>query len=174
MSTPYSYPQGLSLKETQANLHLATNTFNNAKPKEPNLSCTIMPTSASPSSYIPKSSIQFQHASFSLGVASCQEDSKNDKEKNIKRDQDQEPSMSSNHFHDISDMFHGSFDPLRPSSFIPPCLKSSLKKDQATTYIVELIDKQNDLNTIVSSKEDTSIKVIKNSVDTSSVEPIEN
>ena len=30
---PYSYPQGLPLKETQANLHLAENTFDNAKLK---------------------------------------------------------------------------------------------------------------------------------------------
>ena len=58
---PYSYPQGLPLKETQANLHLATNTFDNAKPKEPKPSCTIMPISASPSPSIPKSSTQSQH-----------------------------------------------------------------------------------------------------------------
>ena len=82
--------------------------------------------------------------------------------------------MSSNPFHDISDTFHGSFDLLRPFSFIPPCLKSSLKKDQATTHTVELIDNTNDLNIVVTSKDDTSIKVIKNSVVTSSVEPIEN
>ena len=76
----YFHPQGLPLKETQANLHLAANTFDNVKPKEPKPSCTIMPTSASPSSSILKSSIKFQHASFSLGMASFQEDSKNYKE----------------------------------------------------------------------------------------------
>ena len=135
-----------------------------------------MPTSASPSSSIPKSSIQFQHASFSLGVASFQEDSNNYKEKNIKKDQDQdqEPFMSSNYFQDVSDLFDGLFDLLCPSSCIPPCLKSFPKQDQATTYIDELIDNKNDLNIVVTSKDDTSIKVIKNSVDTSSVEPIEN
>ena len=117
------------------------NTFDNAKPKEPKPSCTIMPTLASPSQSPPKSSIQFQQVSLSLEVASCQEDSKNEKEKNIKKDQDQEPSMSSNYFHNISDPSHGSFDPLRPFSFIPPCLKSSPKQDQATTYTNELIDK---------------------------------
>ena len=57
---PYSYPQGLPLKETQANLQLAVNTFNNAKPKEPKSSSTIMPTLASPSPSLPKSSIQFK------------------------------------------------------------------------------------------------------------------
>jgi hypothetical protein len=173
-AVPYSYPQGLSLKETQANLHLATNTSNNAKSKEPKPSCTIMPTSASPSQSPPKSSIQFQHSSLSLEVGSCQEVSKNDKEKNIKKDQDQEPSMPSNPFHDIFDTFHGSFDPLRHSSFIPPCLKSSPKQDQAITYTAELIENKSDLNIVAPSKDDTCIKVIKNSVDTSSVEPIEN
>ena len=118
----------------------------------------------SSSSSIPKSSIKFQQDSLSLEVASCQEDSKNDKEKNIKKDQDQEPSVSSNSFHDISDKFHGSFDPLHPFSFIPPCLKSSLKHDQATTYTDELMDDQNDLNIVEPSKYDTSIKVIKNGV----------
>ena len=171
---PYSYPQGLPLKETQANLHLATNTFDNAKPKEPKPSCAIMPTLVSPSQSPPKSSVQFQHVSFSLGVASCQEESKNNKEKNIKKYQDQEPSMLSNYFHDVSSLFHGSFDPLRPSSFIPPCLKSSPKQDHATTYTAEIIDNQKDLNIVVSSKDDTSIKVIKNSVVTSNEEPIEN
>lgn len=121
-----------------------------------------MPTSASHSPSLPKSSIQFQHASLSLEVPPCQEDSKNDKEKNIKKDQDQEPSMSSNTFHDVSYLFHGSFDPTCPFSFIPPCLKSSPKKDQATTYTVELIDNQNNLTTLALSKDDTSIKVIKN------------
>ena len=67
-------------------------------------------------------------------MAPCQEDSKNDKEKNIKKYQDQESSMSSNPFHDVSDPFHGSFDPLHSTTFIPPCLKSSPKQDQATTY----------------------------------------
>ena len=74
----------------------------------------------------------------------------------------------------ISDTFHGSFDPLRPFSFIPPCLKSSRKKDRATTYTTELIDNKNDLNIVAPSKYDTSIKVIKNSVVTSNVEPIKN
>ena len=133
-----------------------------------------MHTSACPSSSFPKSSIQFQNASFSLEVASCQEDSKNNKEKNIKKDQDQESFMSSNYFHDVSYPFHGSFDPLCPSSFIPPCLKSSPKQDQATTYTVVLIENKNDLNIVVLSKDDTFIKVIKNSVVTSNVEPIEN
>ena len=101
------------------------NNFDNAKPKELKPSCTIMPTSPIPSQSPPKSSIHFQQASLSLEVDSCQEDSKNDKEKNINKDQDQEPFMSSNPFHDIYDIFHGSFDPLHPFSFIPPCLKSS-------------------------------------------------
>ena len=56
---PYSYPQGLSIKETQGNLHLATNTSNNAKPKEPKPSYTIMPTLVSPSQSLPKSSTKF-------------------------------------------------------------------------------------------------------------------
>ena len=73
-------------------------------------------------------------------MASCQEDSKNHKEKNIKKYQDQEPSMSYNYFHDVSDPFHGPFDPLSPSSFIPLGLMSSPKQDQATTYTLELID----------------------------------
>ena len=77
-AVPYSYPQGLPLRETQANLHLAENTFDNAKPKEPKLSCAIMSTSVSPSSFVTKSFIQSQQAFFSLKVASCQEDSKND------------------------------------------------------------------------------------------------
>ena len=107
-------------------------------------------------------------------MVSCQEDSKKDKENNIKKDQDQKPSMSSKIFYDVFDPIHGSFDPLCPSSFIPPCLKSFPKKDQATTCTNEIIDNKNDLNTIVPSKDDTSIKVIKNSVDTSSVERIKN
>ena len=83
--------------------------------------------------------------------------------KTIKKDQDQQSSMSSNPFHDVSYLFHGSFDPLCPFSFIPPCAK----QDQATTYTI-------DLTTLVLSKDDTSIKVIKNGVVTSNVEPIEN
>ena len=82
--------------------------------------------------------------------------------------------MSSNPFHDISNTFHGSFDPLHPFSFIPPCLKSSPMQDQVTTYTAKIIDNQNDLNIVVPSKDDISIKVIKNSVVTSNVEPIEN
>ena len=54
------------------------------------------------------------------------------------------------------------------------CLKSSPKKDQATTYTLELIDNENNLTTLAHSKDDTSIKVIKNGVVTSNVEPIEN
>ena len=73
-------------------------------------------------------------------MASCQEDSNNDKEKNIKKYQDQEPSMSSNYFHDASNLVYHLFDPPFPSSFIPPCLKTSHKQDQATTYTAELID----------------------------------
>ena len=111
---------------------------------------------------------------MSLEVAPCQEDSKNDKEKNIKKDQDQETSMYSNPLYDESYPCHGSFDPLRPSLFIPPCLKSSPKQDQVTTYTVELIDNQNNLTTLELSKDDTSIKVIKNGVVTSNIEPIEN
>ena len=107
-------------------------------------------------------------------MASCQENSKNDKEKNIKKDQDQEPSMSSNPFHDVSNLFHGSFDLLCPFSFIPPCIKSSLKKDKATTCTLELIDNKNNLTTLALFKDDTSIKVIKNGVVTSNVEAIEN
>ena len=68
---------------------MVVNIFNNDKPKEPKPSYAIMPTLASPSPSLPKSSIQSQQTSSSLEVASCQEDSKNDKEKNIKKDQDQ-------------------------------------------------------------------------------------
>ena len=85
---------------------------------------------------------------MSLEVASCQEDFKNVKENNINKDQDQEPSMSFNLFHDIYDTFHGSFDPLHPFSFIPPGLKSSPKQDQATTCTLELIDNKNNLTSL--------------------------
>ena len=78
-----------------------------------------MPTLASPSPSLPKSSIQLQHTSLCLEVDSCQKDSKNDKKNKIKKDQDQEPSMLSNYFHDVSDPFHGPFDPPCPFSFIP-------------------------------------------------------
>ena len=90
------------------------------------------------------------------------------------KDQDQEPSMSYNYFHDVSDPFHGPFYPSRPSSFIPPCLKSSHKQDQDTTYIDELIENKNNLNIVVPSKNDTSIKVNKISIVTSNDEPIQN
>ena len=53
--------------------------------------------------------------------------------------------MSSTYFHDASDPFHGLFDPPCLSSFIPPCLKSSPKQYQATTYIDELIDNKNEI-----------------------------
>ena len=59
-AVPYSYPQRPPLKKTQDNLDLDANTFGNAKPKEPKPSCTIIPTSISPSQSPPKSSIQFQ------------------------------------------------------------------------------------------------------------------
>ena len=133
-----------------------------------------MPTSANPSPPIAKSSIQFQHASLSLEVTSCQEESKNDKEKNIKKDQDQEPSMSYNYFHDVSDPFHGPFDPPCSSSFISQGLMSSPKQDQVTIYTLELIDIQNNLTTIVFSKDYTFINVIKNIFVTSNVDPIKN
>ena len=133
-----------------------------------------MTTLACRSPSLPKSSIQSQKTSLSLEVASCQEDSKNDKEKNIKKDQDQEPSMSSNPFHDVSYFFHDPFDPPSPSSFIPQGLTSSPKQDQATTYTLELIDNENNLTTLALSKDDTSIKVIENGVVTSNFEPIKN
>ena len=82
--------------------------------------------------------------------------------------------MLSSYFHDLFGPFHDSFDPLNPSSFIPPCLKSSPKQDQATTYNTKLIKNQNDLNIVATSKDYTSIKVIRNSVVTSDVEPIKN
>ena len=123
-----------------------------------------MPTLASPSPSLPKSSIQFQHVSLTLKLTSCQKESKNDKENNIKKDQDQEPSMSSNPFHYVSNPFHSSFDPLCPFSSIPPCLKSSPKQDQATTCTLEFIDNKNNLTTFVPFKDDTSIKAIKNGV----------
>ena len=82
--------------------------------------------------------------------------------------------MSSTPFHDVSYLLHDSFDPTRPFSCIPPCLNSSPKQDQATTYTVELIDNQNNLTTLALSKDDTSIKVGKNGVVTSNVKPIEN
>ena len=107
-------------------------------------------------------------------MASCQEDSKNEKEKNIKKDQDQEPYMSSNPFHDVSNSFHGSFDPLHPFSFISLYLTSNPKQDQATTCTLELIDNKNDLSTLALSKNYISIKVIKNGVVTSNIEPIKN
>lgn len=107
-------------------------------------------------------------------MAPCQEDSKNDKEKNVKKDQDQEPSMLSNPFHDVSYPFHGSFDPTSPFPFIPPCLKFSPKQDHATTYTIELIDNQNNLTTLAFSKDDTFIKVGKNGVVSFDVKPIEN
>ena len=82
--------------------------------------------------------------------------------------------MSSNYFHDVFDPFHDYFDPLHPFSFIPPCLKSYPKQDQATTCTLELIDNKNNFTTIELFKHDTFIKVIKNGVVTSNVEPIEN
>ena len=65
--------------------------------------------------------------------------------------------MSSNLFHDVSNLSHGSFDPLHPFSFTPLCLNSSPKQDQTTTYTAELIDNQNDPNIVSPSKDDTSI-----------------
>ena len=47
-------------------------------------------------------------------------------------------------------------------------------QDQATTCTLELIDNTNNFNMVSPSKDDTSIKVIKNSVVTSNIEPIEN
>ena len=70
------------------------------------------------------------------------------------KDQDQEPSMSSNYFHDVSDPFYGPFDPMCPSSFIPPCLKSSPKQDQDTTYTIELIENKYNFATLALSKDD--------------------
>ena len=64
--------------------------------------------------------------------------------------------MSSNYFYDASGLFHGSFDPLFPFSFIPPCLKSSPKQDRDNTYTTKIIDNQNDLNIVVSFKDDNS------------------
>ena len=79
--------------------------------------------------------------------------------------------MSSNYLHDVSDPFH---DLMHPLLVIPPCLKSSPKQYKTTTYTIELIDNQNNLTTLTLSNDDTSIKVIKNSVVTSSVKPIKN
>ena len=82
--------------------------------------------------------------------------------------------MSSNYFHNVSDLFHDSFHPSHPFLFIPPCLKSSPKQDKATTCTLKHIDNKNNLTTLTLSKDDTSIKVIKNGVVTSNVELIEN
>ena len=63
----YVYPQGLPLKETQANLHLAAKIFNDTKAKYPQPSCTTMPT--------PSTTPFTLHFPLSLEVAPCQEDS---------------------------------------------------------------------------------------------------
>ena len=75
----YAYPQGLPLKETQANLHLVVNLFHATRPKEPKPSCTTMPTPFT------------LHSPLSLEVDPCQEDSQKEKAINVKKDQDQVP-----------------------------------------------------------------------------------
>ena len=67
----YAYPQGLPLKETQANLHLATNLFHATKPKDPSTNSFTL------------------YSPLSLEVAPCQEDSQKEKVINFKKDQDQ-------------------------------------------------------------------------------------
>ena len=80
-AVPYSYPQGLPLKETQANLHLAKNPFHASKTKHPQTSCdtmSAMPTSASPSLPLQDPIMQTSYTFLSLEVAPCQEDPKKD------------------------------------------------------------------------------------------------
>ena len=88
---PYSYPQGLPLKETQANLHLAENPFHASKTKNPQPSCDAMstiPTLASASLPLQDPIMQTSYTLLSLEVAPCQEDSQKDKNKNVKKYQD--------------------------------------------------------------------------------------
>ena len=91
----YVYPQGLPLKETQANLHFPTNSFHATKPKDRS-------TSPSTTSFT-------LHSPFSLEVAPCQEDTQKEKVINVKKDQDQAP------FHLLQNL-----TPLYPMSFPSP------------------------------------------------------
>ncbi|MDF3675379.1 hypothetical protein [Enterobacter hormaechei] len=109
----YVYPQGLPLKETQANLHLAANLFHATNPKHPQPSCTTMPN--------PSTTPFTLHSPLYLEVASCQEDSQKEKAINVKKDQDQAP------FHLFQD-----FPPPYPISCPPP------KYDEDTNSIISL------------------------------------
>jgi len=85
------YPQGLPLKETQANLHLAANFFHGTKPKDPRTNPFTL------------------HSPLSLEAAPCQKDFKKGKAINFKKDQDQAP------FHLLQN-----FTPPYPMSFPSP------------------------------------------------------
>lgn len=69
------YPQGLPLKETQANLHLATNLFHATKTKDAQPSCDSMPTMFTSTSHSlsPQDTItQTSYYPLPLEVAPCQ------------------------------------------------------------------------------------------------------
>lgn len=89
----YVYPQGLPLKEIQANLHLATNFFHASKVIDSKPSCAIIPivpiSNEHPSS-LRESLVQIQTPTLSLEVALCQETNQNYKEKSLINDQDQD------------------------------------------------------------------------------------
>jgi hypothetical protein len=89
------YPQGLPLKETQANLHLDRNLFHATMPKDP-----ITTPSTTPFTL---------HSPLSLEAAPCQKDFKKGKAINFKKDQDQAP------FHLLQN-----FTPPYPMSFPSP------------------------------------------------------
>ena len=113
----YAYPQGLPLKESQANIHLAANLFHATKTKNPQFSCATMPTPhATPLPF---------HSPLSLEVAPCQEDSQKEQAINVKKDQDQEP------FHLLQNV-----TPPYTMSFPPP----KYDEDTTSTIFLELTE----------------------------------
>ena len=114
------YPQGLPLKETQANLHSIVNLFNATKTKDPKPSCTIMPTPIIPSLPLQEPIMQTQDTPLSLEVAPAQEYYKKDKETSVMKNQDQDTSIP---FHILQDVIPPSQEqciPPCPMSFPPP------------------------------------------------------
>src|SRR5271156_2531051 len=89
----YVYPQGLSLKESQANSHTNASPSQVSKIIDPKLPCASMPIMPIPNDYpsaCQEPHTQIKTPTLSLKVASCQEKNPQCEKTNISYDQDQD------------------------------------------------------------------------------------
>ena len=135
----YVYLQGLPLKETQANLDLATSLSHTSQTKDPKPSCAttpIIPTPTSTSLSLQEPTMQTPHPTLSLELVSCQEDYLNNEETSVDQDQD-----SFIPFQIFQDLVPPSQEPHSSPSPIS-CTSTKQDHDISSTIPKEIINDQ--------------------------------